>query len=108
MPQSTDRLSDTQLPTNFLSKHVQSYIGIVHHVDSGSKSTKWFKLNSDPYLIAYTFDTNLQLCEITRTPAIYYAGILARLQMTLAALPKSAKVCQSPTKSNKVYNRAPT
>ena len=33
----------------FSVKTCKSYIGIVHHINSGSKSTTWFKLNSDPY-----------------------------------------------------------
>ena len=34
---------------NFLLKCVDSYVGILHHIHNGSKSSQWAKVNSDLY-----------------------------------------------------------
>ena len=35
---------------NFSLKCVDLYIGILHHIHNGSKSSQWAKVNSDSYL----------------------------------------------------------
>jgi hypothetical protein len=41
--------TDYLCPSDFLCKCIKLYVGILCHVNSGSKSSKWFTVNSDLY-----------------------------------------------------------
>ena len=66
-----DRLSDTLHQRNFLSKHVEMYIGILHNIHNDSKSTQYFKMNFELYqcnVIVYMEPKSVSFAKIVSNP----------------------------------------